>query len=240
MRTEESQLRFLTRLAGNLFNVLPWFLALFATCTILPFLRPMAPAMIEIFLPLTLLGALAWTFADVHFTAEPRLRDLLGKRLYEQAFRVAAQNRQLELLEQLLNSSLTLPSEQLRPKIRAVFSELRILHERLHDPSNRYIEPTLRRAMRERCEEARLALWKLCENLEVVASQKVRFANDHPKMRRISSVLSDLTQSTGEVRVKLAELTLAPQQVELEEARIAIDQVRRQSEALLEWESLAE
>lgn len=240
MRNEESQGQFLTRLIGNFFIVVPWFFAVFATCTILPVMRPLAVVMIEIVLPLTLLGTLAWTFADVRFTSESRLREFLGKRRYEQAFRLAAANGQLELLEQLLNSGLMLPSEQLRPKIRAVFSELRILHESLHDPSNRYLEPTLRRSMRERCEEARLALWKLCENLEVVASQKVRFANDHPKMRRISSVLGDLTQSTGEVRVKLAELTLAPQQVELEEARLAIDQVRRQSEALLEWKSLAE
>lgn len=237
MRPEESLPRFLTRLTGNLFVVLAWFLAALAASALLPALRILRPASFGVILPLVILAVLAWTLIDFQPGNAARLRALLQKRAYERAFHLAWRWRQMGLLEQLLSAEMALPSELLRPRIRAAYSELRILHESLHDPSNRFVDKDLRLTMQKRSEEARLALWKLCENLEVVASQKVCFADDHPKMQRISNLLDDLTQSTGQVRVKLAELTLAPQQAELEEARMAIDQVRRQSEALLEWEA---
>jgi len=235
MGNQESHPTFFTRFLQNLFVTMLWFLGL---TLVLMLFRVITPVHLRLLLPATLLGVLLWSLQDPRPARGRRVQALLRKRKYEQAFSLARPSGRLDTVKEFLENELKLPSEALRPAILATFAELRTLCLSVEDPTNRFVDTDLRKSMRSRSQEARQALWKLCENLEVVATQQVRFTDDHPKMKRIALLLEELAQSTGRVRVKLAELTLAPQDAELEEARIAIDQVRRQSEALLEWEAI--
>ncbi|MGD9747142.1 MAG: hypothetical protein AB7I98_22065 [Verrucomicrobiales bacterium] len=184
------------------------------------------------------LGMVFWIAWGLVASPKQQVRQLLSVGNFSKAYRVASKHALCPLVRDYLNEELDLPNESLRPSLRRAFEELNLLHDSSADEANHFVESGLKRAMRDSSEEALRALWNTCANLEVVARQEVAFADDHPKIQGIISLLDGLEHSTRRARVKLAELSLGSTQGEVEEARVAMETVRRQSEFLLELESV--
>lgn len=181
-----------------------------------------------------------WLLWEGRAPVRERILRLLQRDRYERAFRIALRDDHTQVIKEYLDTEQATPSESLRVKLVAAYSELRVLHVSVHDRANVFVNQGLKKAMQESSDAARRAFWDICINLKVVARQKVRFAEDHPKIKRLNRLLEQLAESTGLARVKLAELSLGANEREIQEAKLAIEDVRRQSEALLEVDRMLE
>jgi hypothetical protein len=193
---------------------------------------------IRLTLPLLLIGGLGWLILSVSAPSGARVARRLSKRQFERAFQAAMAKDEGHVISEHLHESLALPAESLRPRIVAAFNELHMLHTSAYDPANTYVSPGLKKAMQESSDEARNAFWRVCRNLAVVADQKVKFDDDHHKIRHLGESIERLKTSAAEVRAKFAELSLGATEAEVEEAAQAIENVKKQSEALIELESM--
>lgn len=201
-------------------------------------LSRVGPVAIRLFLPIGLIALTVWLVWSAIRPQSTRLERHLSKRQFERAFLLAMKNEEGHVVSDYLGSSLGLPADRLRPRILAAFKELRALHASAYDPANTFVSETLKKAMQESSDEARTAFWGICRNLAVVADQGVKFPDDHHKIGHLAESIGELTKSASEVRLKLAELSLGATDSEIAEAAEAIENVRRQSEALLELEAM--
>jgi len=192
----------------------------------------------RLLIPLVVIAVGLWFFWESRAPAQQRILNLLRRREFERAYLLASRHGQEDLVRNYLEDHIELPSVSLRSRILAAFTELASLRNSVYDEANTYVNDQLLKAMRESADEARSAFWDICVNLEVVARQKVRFSEDHPKIKRLAHLLEQLADSTGLARVKLAELSLGAKEREVQEAKDAIVNVRRQSEALLEIDGM--
>lgn len=213
------------------------FVASLALLALLVLTAESIPLLMRRAIYLAPLGIVVWIAWGVVASPKQRVCQLLAKGDLAKAYHLALRHDLRQLVENYLDEKLELPNESLRPSIRRAFDELNLLHDSSADEANHFVETDLRRAMRDSSDEALGALWNTCANLEVVARQEVEFADDHPKIQGIAALLNGLESSTRRARVKLAELSLGSTQGEVEEARLAMETVRRQSEFLLELES---
>ncbi len=200
-------------------------------------LSRIGPIGLRLFVPLLLIGTTIWLLWSAVVPPGSRIERHLHGREFERAFLLAMKKGQGSKICDFLREDLPLPADVLRASMVATFNELRALHASAYDPANTFISAGLKRAMQESSDEARNAFWGICRNLAVVAHQKVKFADDHHKIQHLNRSIEELKVSAGSVRVKLAELSLGATDAELDEAAQAIENVRRQSEALLELEA---
>ncbi len=201
-------------------------------------LSRVGPVAIRLFLPIGLIAVTVWLIWSAFRPQSTRLERHLGKRQFERGFQLAMRNDEGHLISDFLEKSLNLPANRLRPRVLAAFKELRALHSSAYDPANTFVSEGLKRAMQESSDEARKAFWGICRNLAVVADQGVKFPDDHHKIEHLANSIEELTKSASEVRLKLAELSLGATDSEIAEAAESIENVRRQSEALLELEAM--
>ncbi len=219
-------------------KILSFLALILGGCVLVAALGSLGPVAIRLVMPIVLVGVVGWLGWTIVAPPGTKVTRRLAKRQFERAFQAAMSRNEGHVISDHLQQNLGLPAESLRPRVVAAFNELRALHASAYDPANTFVSKGLKNAMQQRSDEARNAFWRICRNLAVVADQKVKFEDDHHKIQNLSESIANLKTSAAEVRVKLAELSLGATEAEIEEAAQAIENVRKQTEVLLELESL--
>jgi hypothetical protein len=174
------------------------------------------------------LGGFVWLCGFI--TRGFRIQRALEGRFHERVLRMLQKWRREDELLATLRDKVPFPDDEVRQKMVVVVRELLALQKAAADQSNPHIPESLRKEIKQRCQDMLISLWPKCQDLTLLARPGLDPVAASAKVSQIREPLDQLAEIVASTRSRIAHATLAGSSLELHDALESAGAMKWQAE----------
>jgi hypothetical protein len=174
------------------------------------------------------LGGFVWLCGFL--TRGFRIQRALEGRFYERVLRKLQKWRREDELLATLRDKVPFPDDEVRQKMVVVVRELLALQKAAADQSNPHIPESLRKEIKQRCQDMLISLWPKCQDLTLLARPGLDPVAASTKVSQIREPLDQLAEIIAATRSRIGHSTLAGSSLELHDALESAGAMKWQAE----------